>query len=186
MAYFKLARARSNCYKDRDHVGMLIEEATIEMDISPIGVKWVLVTSLLMLKLLIISLVKNIVRIVLMMFIKDIMVVMIIVIKIVEFFPTCLHHNINERKEIYHGVRRPRRKHRRKIILMLRRFVNECWHDILDIISLVVDSFSSWTPMWGMIPGYFLDPFVGNFLVKKVEVCENKKKDGFGVLKTCN
>ncbi|KAI5664186.1 hypothetical protein M9H77_23509 [Catharanthus roseus] len=23
--------------------------------------------------------------------------------------------------------------------------------------------------MWGMIPSYFLDPFVGNFLVKKVE-----------------
>ncbi|KAI5667734.1 hypothetical protein M9H77_17587 [Catharanthus roseus] len=45
----------------------------------------------------------------------------------------------------------------------------KCWHDILDIISLVVDSFPSWTPMWGMIPSYFLDPFVGNFLVKKVE-----------------
>ncbi|KAI5671533.1 hypothetical protein M9H77_11897 [Catharanthus roseus] len=25
------------------------------------------------------------------------------------------------------------------------------------------------TPMWGMLPSYFLDPFVGNFLVKKVE-----------------
>ncbi|KAI5677525.1 hypothetical protein M9H77_08475 [Catharanthus roseus] len=44
----------------------------------------------------------------------------------------------------------------------------KCWHDILDIISFVVDSFSSWTPMWGMIPN-FLDSFVGKFLVKKVE-----------------
>ncbi|KAI5663917.1 hypothetical protein M9H77_23240 [Catharanthus roseus] len=51
-------------------VEMLTEEATIEMDILPIGVKWVFVTSLLMLKLLIISLMKNVVRIVLTMFIK--------------------------------------------------------------------------------------------------------------------
>ncbi|KAI5648411.1 hypothetical protein M9H77_34416 [Catharanthus roseus] len=36
-------------------------------------------------------------------------------------------------------------------------------------ISFVIDSFPSWTPMWSMIPSYFLDPFVGNFLVKKVE-----------------
>ncbi|KAI5681420.1 hypothetical protein M9H77_02648 [Catharanthus roseus] len=42
----------------------------------------------------------------------------------------------------------------------------KCWHDILDIISLVVDSFPSWTP--GMIPN-FLDSFDGKFLVKKVE-----------------
>ncbi|KAI5657044.1 hypothetical protein M9H77_25837 [Catharanthus roseus] len=33
--------------------------------------------------------------------------------------------------------------------------------------SMILDSFSSWTPMWGMIPSYFLDLFVGNFLVKK-------------------
>ncbi|KAI5672663.1 hypothetical protein M9H77_13027 [Catharanthus roseus] len=45
----------------------------------------------------------------------------------------------------------------------------KCWYDIFDIISLVVDLISSWTPMWGMIPNYFLDPFVGKFLVKKVE-----------------
>ncbi|KAI5676076.1 hypothetical protein M9H77_07026 [Catharanthus roseus] len=44
----------------------------------------------------------------------------------------------------------------------------KCWHDILDIISLVVNSFPSWTPMWGMIPN-FLDSFVGKFRVKKVE-----------------
>ncbi|KAI5682065.1 hypothetical protein M9H77_03293 [Catharanthus roseus] len=43
------------------------------------------------------------------------------------------------------------------------------WHDNLDIISFVIDLFSSWTPMWGLIPSYFLDPFVENFLVKKVE-----------------
>ncbi|KAI5682141.1 hypothetical protein M9H77_03369 [Catharanthus roseus] len=42
-------------------------------------------------------------------------------------------------------------------------------HDTLDTISLVVDSFPSWTPMWGMIPSYFLDSFAGNFLVKKFE-----------------
>ncbi|KAI5667740.1 hypothetical protein M9H77_17593 [Catharanthus roseus] len=45
----------------------------------------------------------------------------------------------------------------------------DCWHDVLDIISLVVDLFPSWTPMCGMIPSYFFDPFVGNFLVKKVQ-----------------
>ncbi|KAI5666535.1 hypothetical protein M9H77_16388 [Catharanthus roseus] len=45
----------------------------------------------------------------------------------------------------------------------------KCWHDILDIISLVLDSFSSWTPMRGIIPSNFLDLFVGKFLVKKVE-----------------
>ncbi|KAI5676190.1 hypothetical protein M9H77_07140 [Catharanthus roseus] len=39
-------------------MGMLIEEATIEMDIPPIEVKWVLVSSLLELKLLIISFIK--------------------------------------------------------------------------------------------------------------------------------
>ncbi|KAI5664179.1 hypothetical protein M9H77_23502 [Catharanthus roseus] len=44
----------------------------------------------------------------------------------------------------------------------------KCWHDILDIISFVLDSFPSWTPVWGMIPN-FLDSFLGNFLVKKVE-----------------
>ncbi|KAI5668606.1 hypothetical protein M9H77_18459 [Catharanthus roseus] len=47
-------------------VGMLTEEATIEMDISPIGVRWVLVTSFLELNLLIISLMKIVVRIVFM------------------------------------------------------------------------------------------------------------------------
>ncbi|KAI5681697.1 hypothetical protein M9H77_02925 [Catharanthus roseus] len=52
-------------------VRMLTEEATIEIDIPPIGVKWVVVTPLLMLKLLIISLMKIFVRIALMMFIKD-------------------------------------------------------------------------------------------------------------------
>ncbi|KAI5653343.1 hypothetical protein M9H77_30530 [Catharanthus roseus] len=46
---------------------------------------------------------------------------------------------------------------------------SKCWHDILDIISLVVDSFSSWTSMWGTIPSYILEPFVRNFLVKKIE-----------------
>ncbi|KAI5664126.1 hypothetical protein M9H77_23449 [Catharanthus roseus] len=50
----------------------------------------------------------------------------------------------------------------------------KCWHDILDIISLIVDSFSSWTPMRGMIPSNLLDSFVGNFLVKKVEGHEFK------------
>ncbi|KAI5664039.1 hypothetical protein M9H77_23362 [Catharanthus roseus] len=45
----------------------------------------------------------------------------------------------------------------------------KCWHNILDIIPLVVDSFSSWTPMWGMLPSNFLDSCVGKFLVKKVE-----------------
>ncbi|KAI5667910.1 hypothetical protein M9H77_17763 [Catharanthus roseus] len=45
----------------------------------------------------------------------------------------------------------------------------KCWHDILDLISLVVDLFPSWPPMWGMIRSYFLDQFVGNFLVKKGE-----------------
>ncbi|KAI5682083.1 hypothetical protein M9H77_03311 [Catharanthus roseus] len=44
----------------------------------------------------------------------------------------------------------------------------KCLHEILDMISLVVDSFPSWTRMWGMIPN-FLDSFVGKFLVKKVE-----------------
>ncbi|KAI5681507.1 hypothetical protein M9H77_02735 [Catharanthus roseus] len=43
----------------------------------------------------------------------------------------------------------------------------ECWHDILDIDSMASDSFP-WVPRWGMIPN-FLDSFVGNFLVKKVE-----------------
>ncbi|KAI5652955.1 hypothetical protein M9H77_30142 [Catharanthus roseus] len=43
------------------------------------------------------------------------------------------------------------------------------FHYILDLISFVVDSLPSWTPIWGMIPSYFLDPFVGNFYVKKVE-----------------
>ncbi|KAI5663384.1 hypothetical protein M9H77_22707 [Catharanthus roseus] len=42
----------------------------------------------------------------------------------------------------------------------------KCWHD--DIISLVVDLFSSWTPMWNMIPN-FLDSFDGKLLVNKVE-----------------
>ncbi|KAI5676917.1 hypothetical protein M9H77_07867 [Catharanthus roseus] len=45
----------------------------------------------------------------------------------------------------------------------------KCWHDILDIISLVIDSFPPWTPIWGMIPN-LLDLF----------------KDGFGVLKVCH
>ncbi|KAI5677950.1 hypothetical protein M9H77_08900 [Catharanthus roseus] len=45
----------------------------------------------------------------------------------------------------------------------------KCWHGILDINSLVVGLFSSWTPMWGMIPSNFLDSSVGKFLVKKVE-----------------
>ncbi|KAI5652896.1 hypothetical protein M9H77_30083 [Catharanthus roseus] len=45
----------------------------------------------------------------------------------------------------------------------------KCWHDIVDITSLLVDSFSSWTPMWGMIPSNFLYSCVGKFLVKKVE-----------------
>ncbi|KAI5653961.1 hypothetical protein M9H77_31148 [Catharanthus roseus] len=44
----------------------------------------------------------------------------------------------------------------------------KCWND--EIISLVVDSFPSWTPMWGMIPMFLL-------------VFQNKKKDDFGVLK---
>ncbi|KAI5648413.1 hypothetical protein M9H77_34418 [Catharanthus roseus] len=42
-------------------------------------------------------------------------------------------------------------------------------HTIWYQISFVVDSFPSWTPMWSMIPSYFLVLFVGNFLVKKVE-----------------
>ncbi|KAI5681756.1 hypothetical protein M9H77_02984 [Catharanthus roseus] len=43
------------------------------------------------------------------------------------------------------------------------------WHDIPDIISLVVDLTPSQTPIWGMIPSNFLDLFVENLLVKKVE-----------------
>ncbi|KAI5683021.1 hypothetical protein M9H77_04249 [Catharanthus roseus] len=54
------------------------------------------------------------------------------------------------------------------ILVTFSYYYFECWHDILDIISLVVDWFSSWAPMWGMIPN-FLDPFVGKFLVKKVK-----------------
>ncbi|KAI5676877.1 hypothetical protein M9H77_07827 [Catharanthus roseus] len=42
-----------------------------------------------------------------------------------EFSPTCLHHNINKRKETYHGVRRPRRVCWMKTILMLWKFVND-------------------------------------------------------------
>ncbi|KAI5652266.1 hypothetical protein M9H77_29453 [Catharanthus roseus] len=52
-------------------IGMLTEEATTEIDITPIGIKWVFVTSLLVLKLFFISLMKIVVRIVLIMFIKD-------------------------------------------------------------------------------------------------------------------
>ncbi|KAI5675997.1 hypothetical protein M9H77_06947 [Catharanthus roseus] len=38
----------------------------------------------------------------------------------------------------------------------------------LNVLEKVVDSFSSWAPVWGMIPN-FLDSFVGKFLVKKVQ-----------------
>ncbi|KAI5676017.1 hypothetical protein M9H77_06967 [Catharanthus roseus] len=42
MAYSKLAKARSNCYKDGDYDGNAYGESHIEMDTTPIGVKWVL------------------------------------------------------------------------------------------------------------------------------------------------
>ncbi|KAI5653129.1 hypothetical protein M9H77_30316 [Catharanthus roseus] len=100
----------------------------------------------------------------------------------------------------------------------------KCWHYILDVNSLVVDSFSSWTPMWGMIPR--IGPLKNHSLNVKVQlenpydddkfliglevlkaflnekilsfqfyplhfkesmfslICENKKEDSFGVLKT--
>ncbi|KAI5653475.1 hypothetical protein M9H77_30662 [Catharanthus roseus] len=44
----------------------------------------------------------------------------------------------------------------------------KCWHDILDVVFKVVDSFPSWAPMCSMILN-FLDSFVGKFLAKKVE-----------------
>ncbi|KAI5672222.1 hypothetical protein M9H77_12586 [Catharanthus roseus] len=44
----------------------------------------------------------------------------------------------------------------------------KCWHDILDVVFMVVDYFPSWAPMWGMIPN-ILDLVVGKLLVKKVE-----------------
>ncbi|KAI5667897.1 hypothetical protein M9H77_17750 [Catharanthus roseus] len=53
--------------------------------------------------------------------------------------------------------------------LELSCFDLKCWHDVLDIHSLVADSFSSCTPMWGMIPSNFLDLYVGKFIVKKVK-----------------
>ncbi|KAI5676980.1 hypothetical protein M9H77_07930 [Catharanthus roseus] len=40
----------------------------------------------------------------------------------------------------------------------------KCWHDIIDIISLVFDFFLSWIPVWSMILS-----FDGKFLVKKVQ-----------------
>ncbi|KAI5681193.1 hypothetical protein M9H77_02420 [Catharanthus roseus] len=54
-----------------------------------------------------------------------------------EFSPTCLHPKINERKETYHGVQRPRRKHWRKTILMLWRFVNEFFFKPIPLLPYV-------------------------------------------------
>ncbi|KAI5672705.1 hypothetical protein M9H77_13069 [Catharanthus roseus] len=52
----------------------------------------------------------------------------------------------------------------------------KCLYVILDLISLVVGSFPSWTPMWRMIPRCFLEPFVENFLLRKLKIiCFLKK-----------
>ncbi|KAI5667707.1 hypothetical protein M9H77_17560 [Catharanthus roseus] len=53
-----------------------------------------------------------------------------------EFSPTCLHHNINERKEMYHGVRRLRQKWR-KTNLMLWRFDNEFFFKPFSLLPCV-------------------------------------------------
>ncbi|KAI5669015.1 hypothetical protein M9H77_18868 [Catharanthus roseus] len=72
MAFSRVAKARSNCYKDGGYDGNAMEEATIEMDITPIGVMGIGNVSSRA-KTFYISLMKIVVRIVLMMFIKSIM-----------------------------------------------------------------------------------------------------------------
>ncbi|KAI5667127.1 hypothetical protein M9H77_16980 [Catharanthus roseus] len=53
--------------------------------------------------------------------------------------------------------------------VLILKLLTLIFHDILDTISLVADSFASWTLMKGMIPSDFLVLFVRNFLFKKVE-----------------
>ncbi|KAI5652284.1 hypothetical protein M9H77_29471 [Catharanthus roseus] len=54
-----------------------------------------------------------------------------------EFSPTCLHHNINERKEAYHGVQREKRKCWRNTNLMLWGFDNELFFKPFPLLPCV-------------------------------------------------
>ncbi|KAI5658117.1 hypothetical protein M9H77_26910 [Catharanthus roseus] len=64
-------------------------------------------------------------------------VVLDLLVMALEFSPTCLHHNINEKKETYHGVLRPRQKCWRKTNLMLWRFDNEFFFKAISLLSCV-------------------------------------------------
>ncbi|KAI5664041.1 hypothetical protein M9H77_23364 [Catharanthus roseus] len=113
-----------------------------------------------------------------------------------EFFPTCMHHNINERKEAYHGVRRPRRECWRKTEFEIqmgsyfkRSDTNICEFSKSNEASFVLGiedqrksggkgvllslANSSISFLTNSSPTYL------EFYFKEF----NKKKDGFGVLK---
>ncbi|KAI5654020.1 hypothetical protein M9H77_31207 [Catharanthus roseus] len=87
----------------------------------------------------------------------------------VESSPTCLNHNINKRKETYHGVRRPRQKYWRKTNLILWRFDKEFFFKPISLLPCVFLQRVTFTVLYLSMPPLLMLPASCGYLKKWIQ-----------------